>query len=93
MSQLFLEPELLDIAAEIELQLQEVQQMQAIAFQKTGENPQPEVALVKQTQTIAALTKEPPQSFLVKFGQAAKADLCEESGLLHKSMAEMGRPR
>ena len=84
MSNLFPEPELVELSAEIGMQLREVRELESIATQKTGESPPSEIVLAKQNQAIAELTKEPPQRFLVRFGKAAKADLCDEDGLLHK---------
>jgi len=90
MSNLFPEPELVELSTEIEMQLREVHELESIAIQKTGEPPSTEVVLAKQNQAIADLTKESPKSFLAKFGRAAKADLCDESGLLHKQWLKWG---
>jgi hypothetical protein len=90
MSSLFPEPELIELSTEIEMQLREVRELESIAIQKTGEPPSTEVVLAKQNQAIADLTKEPPKSFLAKFGRAAKADLCDETGLLHKQWLKWG---
>ena len=49
-----------------------------------------EAQLVKQNQAIAAATKEPAKSFLQKFRKAAKADLCEEDGVLYKQWKKWG---
>ena len=49
-----------------------------------------EAQLVKQNQAIAAATKEPAKSFLQKFWKAAKADLCEEDGVLYKQWKKWG---
>jgi hypothetical protein len=46
-------------------------------------------ALVRQKETIEPLTKEPMDS-LVKFGRAAKADTCDEEGMLHKQWKKWG---
>ena len=50
----------------------------------------PQVALVKQNEAIATATKEPAKSFLQKFWKAAKADLCEEDGVLYKQWKKWG---
>ena len=55
MSSLFPEPELIEISTEIEMQLREVRELEAIAIQKTGETPSTEVVLAKQNQAIADL--------------------------------------
>jgi|GEM_PF-536986 len=49
-----------------------------------------EAQLVKQNQAIAAAAKEPAKSFLQKFWKAAKADLCEEDGVLYKQWKKWG---
>jgi hypothetical protein len=89
MTNLFTEQDLLDLSSEVDTQLRELVELEAIASQK-GEPPSDEIVLAKQNQAIADLTKEPPKSFLAKFGQAAKADLCDESGLLHKQWLKWG---
>jgi len=49
-----------------------------------------EAQLVKQNQAIATATKEPAKSFLQKFWKTAKADLCEEDGVLYKQWKKWG---
>jgi hypothetical protein len=39
--------------------------------------------LAKQASEIEKITQENPVSFLKKFRRAAKADLCEEDGVLY----------
>jgi hypothetical protein len=46
--------------------------------------------LIKQKESIELVTKEPMESFLAKFGQAAKSDLCDKDGLLHKQWEKYG---
>jgi hypothetical protein len=46
--------------------------------------------LVVQRQTIEVQTHEPADSFLHKFGQAARRDLCEEGSLLHDQWQKWG---
>jgi hypothetical protein len=89
MTNLFTEQELLVLSNEVDTQLRELAELKTIAMQK-GEPPSDEVVLAKQYQTIADLTKEPPKGFLAKFGKAAKADLCDENGLLHKQWRKWG---
>jgi len=90
MSNLFTEQELTELSADVDAQLRDVRERESIARQKSGEPPSTDLVLAKQNETIATLTQEPPKRFLVRFGQAAKADLCEESGLLHKQWQKWG---
>ena len=83
MSTLFTEKDSIDLAAEVEAQLRELREFKP-AIQRAGEPEDKAAALVKQNETIKSLTQEPAQSFLAKFGMAAKADLCDADGLLHK---------
>jgi hypothetical protein len=89
MTNFFTEQELLDLSHEVDAQFRELAELKTIAMQK-GEPPADEVVLAKQYQAIAELTKEPPRGFLAKFGKAAKADLCDENGLLHKQWMKWG---
>jgi hypothetical protein len=45
---------------------------------------------VKEQETIESLTKEPMDSFMVKFGRAAKVDICDEDGMLHQQWKKWG---
>jgi hypothetical protein len=89
MANLFTEQELLALSHEVDTQLRELAELETIASQK-GDSIPDELVLAKQNQAIADLTKESPKSFLAKFGKAAKADLCDESGLLHKQWLKWG---
>ena len=90
MSTLFTEQDSIDLAVEVEAQLRELREFESIAIQRSGKPSAKESALVKQTQTIESLTKEPSPSFLAKFGKAAKGDLCDETGLLHQQWQKWG---
>ena len=80
MSSIFTPEQITTLSTEIDNQLRQLKQ-QPDSGQK-GDKIY--VGLVKQTQAIEKVTKEKPESFLKKFGRAAKQDLCEEGGLLNK---------
>ena len=79
--------EISQLATEIDAQLLELRSLSGDASLKTVDK---EAQLVKQNQAIAAATKEPAKSFLQKFWKAAKADLCEEDGVLYKQWKKWG---
>jgi hypothetical protein len=60
------------------------------AISKSGDGFEPGDVLSKQKEVIESLTKEPWQRFMEKFGQAAKSDLCDKDGLLHKQREKYG---
>ena len=80
---MFSDEEISQLAAEIDAQLLELRSLSGDTSLKSGEK---EAQLVKQNQAIATATKEPAKSFLQKFWKAAKADLCEEDGVLHNCL-------
>ncbi len=84
---MFSDEEISILAAEIDAQLLELRSLSGDAPLKSGDR---EAQLVKQNQAIATATKEPAKSFLHKFWKAAKADLCEEDGVLHKQWKKWG---
>ena len=84
---MFSDQEIADLAAEIDAQLLELRSPSSDALRKSGDM---EAQLVKQNEAIATATKEPAKSFLQKFWQAAKADLCEEEGVLYKQWKKWG---
>ena len=84
---MFSEQEISQLTAEIDAQLLELRSPSSEALLKSGGK---EAQLVKQNQAIATATKEPAKSFLQKFWKAAKADLCEEDGVLHKQWKKWG---
>ena len=79
--------EISQLATEIDAQLLELRSLSGDALLRSGDK---EAQLVKQNQAIAAATKEPAKSFLQKFWKAAKADLCEEDGVLYKQWKKWG---
>ena len=84
---MFSDQEIADLAAEIDAQLLELRSPSSEALRKSGDM---EAQLVKQNEAIATATKEPAKSFLQKFWQAAKADLCEQEGVLYKQWKKWG---
>ena len=84
---MFSDQEIADLAAEIDAQLLELRSPSSDALRKSGDM---EAQLVKQNEAIATVTKEPAKSFLQKFWKAAKADLCEEEGVLYKQWKKWG---
>jgi hypothetical protein len=88
MSAVFSEAELEILSVEIDRQLQELRQSKGAVMR--GDEHETKGALVKQQETIESLTKEPMDSFMVKFGRAAKADICDEDGMLHQQWKKWG---
>ena len=84
---MFSDQEIADLAAEIDAQLSELRSPSSDALRKSGDM---EAQLVKQNEAIATATKEPAKSFLQKFWQAAKADLCEQEGVLYRQWKKWG---
>ena len=84
---MFSDEEISQLAAEIDVQLLELRSLSGDAPLKSGDQ---EAQLVKQNQAISTATKEPAKSFLQKFWKAAKADLCEEDGVLYKQWKKWG---
>jgi hypothetical protein len=75
------------MAAEIDAQLLELRSLSGGVTLKSGDQ---EAQLVKQNQAITTATKESAKSFLQKFWKAAKADLCEEDGVLYQQWKKWG---
>jgi len=84
---MFSDEEISQLAAEIDAQLLELRSPSNDALRKSGDM---EAQLVKQNEAIATAAKEPAKSFLQKFWKAAKADLCEEEGMLYKQWKKWG---
>lgn len=84
---MFSDQEISQIAAEIDAQLLELRSPDAVTYSKSVD---PQLVLVKQNEAIAQSTQEPAPSFLKKFWKAAKADLCEEDGVLYKQWKKWG---
>lgn len=88
MAKIFTDDELEMLSAEIDRQLQELQQFKDGVIR--GDESETKGALVRQQEMIESLTKEPMDSFMAKFGRAAKADICDEDGMLHKQWKKWG---
>ena len=84
---MFSDEEISQLAAEIDAQLLELRSLPVDARSKSVDL---DSQLVKQNQAIAIATKEPAKRFLQKFWKAAKADLCEEEGMLYKQCKKWG---
>jgi hypothetical protein len=84
---MFSDEEISQLSAEINAQLLELRSLSSDTSLKSGDK---EAELVKQNQAIAIATKEAAKSFLQKFRKAAKADLCEEGGVLYKQWKKWG---
>jgi hypothetical protein len=89
MSDIFSPAEIEELSAEIDRQLQELRQARNATY-KSGDELEPKGALSKQKDAIESLTKEPMPSFLAKFGRAAKIDICDKDGMLHKYWEKWG---
>jgi hypothetical protein len=101
MTEVFSAAEIEELSAEIDRQLQELQELRrleiirhAMSQSKEGfrdqEVPRGDELLIKQKESIESLTKEPMPSFLARFGRAAKADICDKDGMLHKQWEKWG---
>ncbi len=82
MTNIFTAEEITALSAEIDNQLSELR-WGSDSGMKNLESETPDSLPVKQSQAIEEITQEKPNSFLKKFGRAAKSDLCEEEGLLN----------
>ena len=82
MDNIFTIEEIDGMSAEIDRQLRELGQPPSLEF-KTGGTEETENLPVKQSQAIAEITQEDPNTFLKTFLAVAKSDLCEEGGLLY----------
>jgi hypothetical protein len=89
MSEIFSATEMVELSEEIDRQLQELRQS-GVATYKSGDELEPGGALSKQKASIESLTKEPMPSFLARFGRAAKGDICDKDGMLHKQWEKWG---
>ncbi|MCG6138182.1 MAG: hypothetical protein MET45_26730 [Nostoc sp. LLA-1] len=90
MNSIFTPEEITALSAEIDRQLTELRDAPD-SGQKQGEDEtSAEKALIKQTTAITQLTQEQPQSFLQRFGRAAKSDLCQEGGMLNQQWKKWG---
>jgi hypothetical protein len=69
------------LAAAIDQQLADLEQTRPTSVQRNLETPN--APLAPQAAEIERITQEPPVTFLKKFRQAVRADLCEEGGVLN----------
>ena len=84
---MFSDQEIVQLATEIDAQLLDLRsRSNDVAFKSIDQESQ----LEKQNQAIATAANEPAKSFLKKFWRAAKADLCEEEGMLYKQWKKWG---
>ena len=87
MNNIFTAEEINTLSAKIDLQLQELTKgspSDITPLYIKGEGREEDAGLpVKQSQAIADITQEDPQTFLKTFLAVAKSDLCEEGGLLY----------
>ena len=84
---MFSDQEIAQLATEIDAQLLDLRsRSNDVSFKSIDQESQ----LEKQNQTIAMAANEPAKSFLKKFWRAAKADLCEEEGMLYKQWKKWG---
>jgi hypothetical protein len=77
----FSDPEIQALAAAIDQQLADIEQTRTTSVQRSLEEPN--APLAPQASEIERITQEKPVTFLRKFRHAAKADLCEEGGVLN----------
>lgn len=77
----FSDPEIQALAAAIDQQLADIEQTRTTSVQRSLEEPN--APLAPQASEIERITQEKPVTFLRKFRQAAKVDLCEEGGVLN----------
>jgi len=82
MATIFSDPKLKALAAAIDRELAGIEQTRSSpAVQRSLEEPN--APLAKQASEIERITQEKPVTFLKKFRKAAKADLCDEGGVLN----------
>ena len=79
---MFTKEQISNLSAEIDRQIQELAQEYPSDTMKGG-TEEPDRLPVKQSQAIAEITQENPQTFLQTFLAVAKSDLCEEGGVLY----------
>ncbi|MBW4484114.1 MAG: hypothetical protein KME14_16375 [Tildeniella torsiva UHER 1998/13D] len=77
----FSDADVQSLAAAIDQQLANIEQMRSTSVQRSLEEPN--APLAQQASAIERVTQENSISFLKKFRAAAKADLCDEGGVLN----------
>lgn len=75
----FSEAELETLSETVDRQLQELQRPHAAFALKKGEKPRPE----PQLRALAEATGEDPRTFLARFRDAARKDICQDGGILY----------
>ena len=86
MKDLFSPEEMNALSAQIDAQLSEIRDYYDPNAQQRGENE----SLKQQRQTIESNINEDADSFLKRFVQTAKEDLCLQDGLLYKQWKKWG---
>ena len=89
MTEIFSAAQIEELSAEIDRQLQELRRSGMTTY-KSGDELEPDGTLSKQKEEIERLTQEPMPKFLVRFGRAAKNDICDKDGMLHKQWEKWG---
>jgi hypothetical protein len=89
MTEIFSAAQIEELSAEIDRQLQELRRS-GTTTHKSGDELEPDGALSKQKEVIERLTQEPIPKFLARFGRAAKNDICDKDGMLHKQWEKWG---
>jgi hypothetical protein len=83
MADLFTPEELDTLSAEIDRQLKALAVGKAEIFVRAGRTPE-QPAASPQRAAIEHATGEPATSFLARFRQAARRDICQPGGILHE---------
>lgn len=81
MSKILPDAKIQALAAAIDQQLADIEQVHTTSVQRSL--AEPNAPLAQQASEIERITREKPLTFLKKFRQAAKSDLCEEGGVLN----------
>ncbi|WP_052049968.1 hypothetical protein [Leptolyngbya sp. KIOST-1] len=82
MATIFSDPEVQTLATAIDRELAGIEHSRPTgAVQRSLEEP--DAPLAKQAAEIERITQEKPVTFLKQFRKAAKADLCQEGGVLY----------
>jgi len=91
MTRIFSDDELESLSQAVDAQLRQLKEDPPVALVRGDGEPDDEALLrLPQGEAIAQITQEPPKTFLEKFGKAARADLCEEGGMLYQQWQKWG---
>ena len=88
MTEVFTPEQITALSAEIDAQLRELGTAYSFAEIRGGE--QPKNLPVKQRRAIEDTTQQDAPSFMKRFLQAARKDLCEEGGVLYQQWKKWG---